>query len=477
MRGRSLLIPFLVGALFPLPPATATCGGGGGGGLGGISGGPAGERQVYRVPWKVLLAGVPEGDLKLLWLPGSALEARNSDLLESRYLTLTSGQCVGFGLLPPENPVRTALVPTGSTVVLLDRDGAEITRIAAPEGAAKPAQVEKLLRAELDRRKKGLEAKLDDGSMKRKSGQVDAAAALYREVWQERCLFASLGKKAGKALEKLGHPVDPVDDNALLDRALPDLDSAIGDAVIAEIRSGLDAEARLALDEARTRYENAVRLDPNDAVALRYLGEFHRHHSGEWDRAKINFSRLLTLAADPVSRAVALHGLGKMTIHGGDFALGVALFEESLAAWPLPLTYRNLAVYWFSEQKLDRASELMARAVALAPDDPYNIIFAATYLVEMGRPDEARRIAADNADLLEASYNLAAIWAQLGEREKMLELLARHFFEYERFEAVRVREMREARDDFVFAQFHSDPAFVELTRGADADPDTYHRTR
>ena len=50
-----------------------------------------------------------------------------------------------------------------------------------------------------------------------------------------------------------------------------------------------------------------------------------------------------------MSRAVALHGIGKMTIHDGDFLKGLHLMEQSADVFPLPLTYRNLAVYWHSE--------------------------------------------------------------------------------------------------------------------------------
>jgi hypothetical protein len=88
-------------------------------------------------------------------------------------------------------------------------------------------------------------------------------------------------------------------------------------------------------------------------------------------------------------------------------------------------------------------------------------------MAENGHGDEALKIAKANEALLPASYNLAAIFAQMGEREKALELLKRHFFEYERYEAVRSKEMMEARVDAVFASLKSDPAFVSLTAGAD----------
>jgi hypothetical protein len=66
-----------------------------------------------------------------------------------------------------------------------------------------------------------------------------------------------------------------------------------------------------------------------------------------------------------------------------------------------------------------------------------------------------------------ASYNLAAIYTQNGQREKALSLLRRHFFQYERYQAVREKEMMEARVDAVFESLRADRAFIALTSGAD----------
>ena len=62
---------------------------------------------------------------------------------------------------------------------------------------------------------------------------------------------------------------------------------------------------------------------------------------------------------------------------------------------------------------------------------------------------------------------LVGVYAQTGHREKALALLQRHFFQYERYQAVRSKEMMEARVDAVFDTLREDPAFVALTRGAD----------
>ena len=51
--------------------------------------------------------------------------------------------------------------------------------------------------------------------------------------------------------------------------------------------------------------------------------------------------------------------------------------------------------------------------------------------------------------------------------QKALALLKRHFFEYERYKAVRTKEMMEARVDIVFASLRNDATFMALTNGAD----------
>ena len=81
-----------------------------------------------------------------------------------------------------------------------------------------------------------------------------------------------------------------------------------------------------------------------------------------------------------------------------------------------------------------------------------------------GKADEALAVAKANEGVLEASYNLAAIYAQLGDKKKAMELLRRHFESYERFDAVRAMEMKEARDDYMFLAMHQDPEFIALTK-------------
>src|SRR5947209_13017212 len=159
---------------------------------------------------------------------------------------------------------------------------------------------------------------------------------------------------------------------------------------------------------------------PADPTPLRYLGEVYRHNVGDWNKAREMFEAILTMPADPLSRSVALHGLGKMTIHDGEFKKGLALMEQAVAEFPLALAYRNLAVYWNSEGDPVKGNAYTEQALALDPKDPYNVVFAAVFMAANGKKEEALKIARENVNLMPASYNLAAIYAQNGDRKSVV---------------------------------------------------------
>src|SRR5207248_690796 len=193
---------------------------------------------------------------------------------------------------------------------------------------------------------------------------------------------------------------------------------ARGARIESVLREGLRAENAAQYVEAERLYSEAHRMDPGDPVPMRYLGELYRHHTGQWEKARETFDAILAMQSDPMSRAVALHGLGKMTIHEGEFKKGLALMEKSVETYPLALAYRNLSVYWNSEGDAAKTDRYVHEALALEPQDPYNLIFAAAFMAGNGRGEEALKIARENQALLSASYNLAAIYAQAGDRTK-----------------------------------------------------------
>jgi len=307
---------------------------------------------------------------------------------------------------------------------------------------------------------------LQAAKAKAAAGAKDEAIKLFQTVAAQKCMFPKKAKDAAKELKKLG-----VGDVAgLIDAPefpLPVFAARQSARIELTMRRGLIAENSARYLLAEKLYQQAHLLDPADPTPLRYLGELYRHHIGDWELAKTTFDKILNMPADPLSRAVALHGLGKITIHEGDFKKGLHLMEQSVDEYPLALAYRNLAVYWNSEGDLKQGNAYTQKALALDPKDPYNLVFAAVFMAASGQKDEALKVARANINLLPASYNLAAIYAQNGQRDKALAFLKRHFYQYERYHAVRSKEMMEARVDAVFDSLRTDSDFLALTRHAD----------
>jgi tetratricopeptide (TPR) repeat protein len=460
---KRLLATVLI-TLFAVSPALATCGGGGGGGVGGMSSGNTSSPQVYYVPWKARTQNdPPAAGLVLYWFPLNKEELKKSSMLESRVLTLYAAQCVSMELADYSTPAGQKLIGDSQPplAVLATPDGTVVNKVANKGGTMKVAEVERVVQSEVKRREDALDTNLKDAREKAKAGDNAAAIQLFRAILDQKCMFPKKAREAAKELKKLGvTEVADVPDS-------PVFDARESARIERTMRAGLRAEMNASYVKAERLYSLAHRLDPADPVPLRYLGELYRHHTGEWDKAVAAFEAILSMPADPLSRAVAQHGLGKITIHEGEFKKGLALMEASIESYPLPLTYRNLAVYWNSEGDLAKTDQYVQKALALDPSDPYNLVFAAAFMAGTGHGDEALKIARENEALLPASYNLAAVYAQMGQREKALALLKRHFFEYERYRAVRSKEMMEARVDAVFVSLRKDPAFVALTNGAD----------
>ena len=469
---RPLAILLLV--LFSVQSTWATCGGGGGGGGGGMSGSGSNSSsaapQVYHVPWaqwKPKDAPITEG-LVLYWFPASQAELNKSSLLTSRALSIYAAQCVKMRVVDAGEPAAQKVLGDAKppVAVLAKPDGSVIEKAEGKNNFLKAELVEKLVEGELKQRDTAVESQLKEAKEKQKAGDKDAAIKLFQSVAGEKCMFPKKAKDAAKELKKLGvTEIASLTDDQIF--SAPIMEKRQSALIERTMQRGLVAENSARYLTAENLYTQAHRMDPADPTPLRYLGELYRHHIGDWDKARITFDAILNMPADPLSRAVALHGLGKITIHEGAFKKGLHLMEQSVAEYPTALAYRNLAVYWNSEHDMVKGSEYTQMALAMDPKDPYNLVFSAVFMAAAGHGDEALKIARSNVNLLPASYNLAGIYAQNGQRDKALALLKRHFFQYERYQAVRSKEMMEARVDAVFDSLRSDQAFLALTSGAD----------
>jgi len=427
-------------------------------------GGGGSNAPVYVVPWKPA-STAPSAGLVLYWFPASQKEIDNSSLKQSRILSLYASQCVAMQLANTQYPTAAKLIgeSTLPVAVLAKPDGTPINKVENASGKLKVADVEKLVDSEMKTRKSAISGQMKDAADKVKAGDKDAAIAIYKEVAEQKCLFKKEANDASKELKKLG----VAEIGTIESIRVPVFERRQSARIEAIMRRGLIAENSARYPLATKLYMQAHLMDPADPTPLRYLGENYRHNIGAWDKARDVFNQILDMPADPLSRSVALHGLGKMTIHDGEFKKGLALMEQATEEYPLALAYRNLAVYWNSENDPVKANEYTQKALALDPKDPYNVVFAAVFMAANGKKDEALKIARANMNLMPASYNLAAIFAQNGQKEKALQFLRRHFYQYERYNSVRAKEMMEARVDAVFNSIRTDREFVALTKGAD----------
>lgn len=161
------------------------------------------HRHVSLVPWRVLEHGEPaDGPLTLFWIPGSAAAMRRSPLLVSNELTRFSARCVAMRVVRLDDAVRLnslAIADERPAVVLADGTGRIIGSVAGEDLSA----IEDLVRDELDLRTFHADALLDQAQTRASEGDRPGAIALYREVWEARCMCPRQGKVAGKALRRL----------------------------------------------------------------------------------------------------------------------------------------------------------------------------------------------------------------------------------------------------------------------------------
>src|SRR5271168_2451096 len=239
---RALSLIMIALLLLSAPQSWATCGGGGGGGRGGIASGagPAGDTQVYRVPWHVVQPTDPPvtSGLLLYWFPSSQQELEKSSLLNSRTLSLYASQCVTLGIVDVKTTIgqKFAAGDKLPVAVLAQPDGTLVGKAENKDGYLRVDQVEKLVDSEIKKRQDALKEKLEDAKSKAKSGDNQTAIQEYREVLEQKCLFPGKAKDAAKALKKLG-----VTDVAEIPAA-PNFDSTLSAEIERTMREGLVAE-------------------------------------------------------------------------------------------------------------------------------------------------------------------------------------------------------------------------------------------
>ena len=168
---------------------------------------PEEEDHLSLVPWNVVEPGqTVDAPLVLFWIPSSGEELRRSPLLTSDDLTFYSSRCVAMRVVRADDEARLARLNIEHELpvaVLADREGRILGAATSEKGILPLADVEELVGAELDARTTGAEMQLDQAQRHAEEGDDETALALYRAVWNERCLFPRQAKAAQRAIKKM----------------------------------------------------------------------------------------------------------------------------------------------------------------------------------------------------------------------------------------------------------------------------------
>jgi len=167
-----------------------------------------GDPTERAVPWKFIEQGsaAPKTPVVVYWLPATDKETNESPLLTSRVLFDGASRCVSFVIVQPKDAAtiaRLGAVGKQPTAVLTDGTGKVTRSVANVHGVLPPVAVEHAVRDELNGRDEAMYRDMTEG---RRLAATDksAAIALYRKVWDDRCLYPMAGTEAQHALKGLG---------------------------------------------------------------------------------------------------------------------------------------------------------------------------------------------------------------------------------------------------------------------------------
>lgn len=154
------------------------------------------------------------------------------------------------------------------------------------------------------------------------------------------------------------------------------------------VKAGLELEGQLLIEEARVEYEEAIRLDPQNAEA--YYGRGNANlQLGQLDLALQDFSEAILLDPDHAMAHANRAGVYLVT---GKFDLSVEGYGEAIRIDPQNITYySSRAMAYLNGGQLELAVQDLNTAIEFDPEDSQAYISRAMVYTLLGRLEEAEQ--------------------------------------------------------------------------------------
>jgi tetratricopeptide (TPR) repeat protein len=173
---------------------------------------------------------------------------------------------------------------------------------------------------------------------------------------------------------------------------------------------GLIATQGNRTSEAIRCFQEAVRLSPDNLIALNNLGSAYRLQK-DWDAARKAFEHAVEVSP---GNPEANYGLGMVFAQADDTEHAYAYLQRALKLRPdYPEALNNLGILYLRTQRRDDAVASFKECIRVAPEfDQAYLNLARVYLIE-GAPDKARGVLLDLLKRHPANAQAQSMLAQL----------------------------------------------------------------
>jgi TolB-like protein/Tfp pilus assembly protein PilF/tRNA A-37 threonylcarbamoyl transferase component Bud32 len=233
------------------------------------------------------------------------------------------------------------------------------------------------------------------------------------------------------------------------------LNEDLSDAVA--VLGAVKAEYDFDFPGARTQYERAIQLNPNDATAHHWFAADVLASAGDHAREVAEMKRALEL--DPLSLVINTN-LGHAYLHNGRLDDAIAQFQKTIEMDPhFYFAQSSYGVALEVQGKLPEATVQYEKAAAMS-DDPVALGMLGHAYGIAGRKDEARQIFDKLLQLRDqkytAAYSLAIAALGLRDRNEVLNWLEKGYRERDG------NNLNQIRIDPLLASLRGDPRFEAL---------------